>query len=78
MVQTIFRALRRLKTTGMGNVHHRDYNISPEDLILSQFHSYENVNNYWLVTSENNFNIILLVKPQSPKRSSDRSLLSKL
>ena len=62
---------------GNWNVHHRDNNISPEDLILSQFHPYENVNIYWLATSENNFNIILLGKPQSPKRSSDRSLLSK-
>jgi len=77
-VQTLSRAHRSLKTTFMGNrnVHHSDHNISPEDLILNHFHSHENVNNSWLVISENNFNIILLGTPQSPKQSSDRSLLS--
>jgi len=79
VVQTLSRALRRLKTSVMGNrnVRHRNHNISPQDLILSHFQSHENVNNYWLVTSENNFNIILLGTPQSPKQSSDKSLLSK-
>jgi hypothetical protein len=74
VVQTFSKALGRLKATVTGNhnVNHREHNVSPQDLILSQFHPYENFNNYWLVTSENNFNIILPGTPQFPERSPDK------
>jgi hypothetical protein len=74
VLQTFSKALGRLKATVTGNqnVNHREHNISPQYLILSQFHPYENFNNYWLVTSENNFNIILQGTPQFPERSPDK------